>query len=400
MSYFEKTIIQPSDDFSVDAFHRFRISSPFNLFDSKTIFDKRDLFYSESFVSGGTSTFITNNASIDLGVTTANGSSTVRQTKEYFSYQSGRSQLLTLSLVLGTRKTGVTRRAGLFDASNGFFLEQTSAGLFFVLRTFTSGTAVDTRIAQADWNIDRLDGTGNSGMNIDETKINLMIIDFTWQGAGKIRFGFYGNSGPIICHEQYISNINTTVSITTPCLPIRHEIFNTSVTASSSTLRIISSSLNSEGGTDLKTKNFSFSADNTATVTVANNNQTGMIAVRLKSAFNRIPVSINDFEVISLGTGVLAYRLHYNPTVTGGTWVSANANSAVEYNITLTSFTAGIVQKVGYISAQQRQGSSLIGGNYKLTSNISGVSDIFLITCEGVGNAGTARASISWNEEW
>ena len=43
-------------------------------------------------------------------------------------------------------------------------------------------------VYQADFNIDKLDGTGPSGVTIDPTKMNVFQIQYRWLGAGVIRF--------------------------------------------------------------------------------------------------------------------------------------------------------------------------------------------------------------------
>ena len=48
----------------------------------------------------------------------------------------------------------------------------------------------DIRVPQSQWNIDKADGTGPSGFVLDITKIQMAYIDYSWYGAGKIRFGF------------------------------------------------------------------------------------------------------------------------------------------------------------------------------------------------------------------
>lgn len=69
----------------------------------------------------------------------------------------------------------------------------------------------DFKFAQSSWNIDKCDGTGASGFNIDLTRIQMMYIDYSWYGAGAIRFGFKNNRGEIIyCHR--ITNNNTLYS--------------------------------------------------------------------------------------------------------------------------------------------------------------------------------------------
>jgi hypothetical protein len=69
---------------------------------------------------------------------------------------------------------------------------------------------VDTRYIQSGWNIDKMDGTGASLMTLDLTKMQMFYCDFTWYGAGAIRFGFKNSRGEVVyCHRIPNNNINT-----------------------------------------------------------------------------------------------------------------------------------------------------------------------------------------------
>lgn len=397
MSYFESISVNYQKDGTSDVFGRLKVGNSKTLFDSKLIYDKRDLFFTESLINGGTSTFISNNASVDLQTTTANGSTAIRQTKEYFNYQSGKAIFTSISFILGTKKTNVTKRVGLFDSNNGFFLKQDGVNLSLVRRTFTSGSVVDNEVLQSSWNLDKLDGTGKSGLTFDETKIQLMSIEFTWQGAGQCRIGFYLEDKFILVHQFLFSNVLTTVHISTPSLPVRFEITNTGTTASPTSLRSICISVNSEGGYD--PKGIGYSVINSTTISVGNNTNVPLLAIRLKSNFNRIPTIIKNIGIVTPGNNPMKYFCYFDSTITGGTWVSAGTYSAIEYNETITSFSGGELVKSGFVSAQSRQQDALIDSTFKLVSNFTGVSGTFVIVGRGIGNT-SALVSIDWIEEW
>ena len=83
---------------------------------------------------------------------------------------------------------------------------------------------VDLRVPQSQWNIDRCDGTGASGYNIDLTKMQMFYADFSWYGAGAIRYGFKNNRGEVIyAHRTPNNNINTEAYMRSGNLPARYE---------------------------------------------------------------------------------------------------------------------------------------------------------------------------------
>jgi hypothetical protein len=58
-------------------------------------------------------------------------------------------------------------------------LQQNGTTISFVLRTATSGSPSDARtVNQADWNGDKLDGTGDSGYTLDITKAQIPVHGF------------------------------------------------------------------------------------------------------------------------------------------------------------------------------------------------------------------------------
>lgn len=84
---------------------------------------------------------------------------------------------------------------------------------------------VDVKIPQSQWNIDRCDGTGQSGFNIDLTKMQMFYVDYSWYGAGFIRWGFRGPNGDVVyCHKLINNNTNTEAYMRSGNLPGRYEI--------------------------------------------------------------------------------------------------------------------------------------------------------------------------------
>ena len=75
------------------------------------------------------------------------------------------------------------------NGDNGFSFGVDSTGLYIAI---TKG-GTKTKTYQSDWNIDKLNGTGVSGYNIDITQGLIYQINFTWYGYGEIRYGVIAN---------------------------------------------------------------------------------------------------------------------------------------------------------------------------------------------------------------
>jgi hypothetical protein len=64
---------------------------------------------------------------------------------------------------------------------------------------------IDTKVPQSQWT-DPLDGTGPSGYNLDLTKMQMFYIDYSWYGAGFIRWGLRTSRGQITYVYQQTNN--------------------------------------------------------------------------------------------------------------------------------------------------------------------------------------------------
>jgi len=385
---------------SADAFSRFRASNPHSTFDSKQIYAKDTLFWTESLVTGATSTFLTNEASVQLEVTTTNGSSATRQTRQYMIYQPGKSQLIFITGLMGAIKANVRQRIGYFDNNNGVFFEQNGTDLRVVRRTFVSGSAVDNAVNQSSWNIDPLDGTGPSGYNLNTATVQIYVIDFSWLGVGQVRMGVISENFIIYCHAFVAANTLTAVWSQTPTLPVRFELTNTGASASNTTMKQICASVLSEGG--LNPLGLVVSADTGDSATVATATETAIIGVRLNSTYNRATIEPLSFDVLSASANNLLVRVYVRATLTGGSWV-ASTGVASEINITPSGFSTTNAVKVatGYLSSNtNRTSSGFIKSSLALGSDFAGTTrDELVLTVENVstGNNNT-YASLTWKE--
>jgi hypothetical protein len=83
---------------------------------------------------------------------------------------------------------------------------------------------VDTKIPQSEWNLDTMDGNGPSGYNLDLTKMQMFYIDYSWYGAGYIRWGLRGVNGDITpVHKLANNNVNAEAYMRSGNIPARYE---------------------------------------------------------------------------------------------------------------------------------------------------------------------------------
>ena len=189
-----------------------------------------------------------------------------------------------MTFVIGTQKKDVVQEVGLYDDLNGLFLRQTNAGKSLVIRSSTSGAPVDTVFPQEDWNKDRLDGTGPSGVTLDLTKFQIFPFDYQWLGGGRVRFVFSINGEYIITHEENYANVLPGVFMRTPSLPLRYALYNTAETVSPTTMDAICSSIATEGKSIIPGYEYSVTRG-IVKKTVDNSRLVPVLAIRLKNEF-------------------------------------------------------------------------------------------------------------------
>ena len=86
---------------------------------------------------------------------------------------------------------------------------------------------VDKKVKQSEFNLDRLDGTGPSGYDIDIAKMQMIGIQYSWYGAGFIDFMLRGSNGNFVfAHRMRNSNVNTEAFMRSGNLPVRYEVTN------------------------------------------------------------------------------------------------------------------------------------------------------------------------------
>ena len=346
---------------SGDAFGRMRISQPLTLFDSSHRYRDNNLWESLIVGTGSTVGISTTEGLVNIGIGTTAGCSVIRETTKTFSYQPGKSLLTLNTFVPNSPKENLRQRIGYFGADNGLYFEVDGTTAYFVERSLSTGTS--TRVAQSDWNVDKLDGTGPSGITLDLTKAQILWMDIEWLGLGTVRIGFVINGQIVHCHSFLHANLIQSTYITTASLPLRYEIANTGVTTSSSTLKQVCSTVISEGGYELRGLQQAVGTPITApyTLSVAGTFYP-IISIRLKSTPDRLDaiVILTALSLMGVNNGInYNWQVRASGTTTGGTWTSAGDDSAVEYKLNGTGITGGRILASGFFNSAN-QGSPSI----------------------------------------
>lgn len=392
-----------------DAFSRLRVSMPTTLIESKQIYDNLPLDYTDVQMSGGgtSSTYNTNQASTTISVTNLTAGRRVRQTKRRFSYQPGKSHLIDVSFKFGAGATGITKRVGYCSERNGVFVQQVNTIVSLGVRSYVTGSAVDTLVAQSSWNIDRLDGSGGttnpSGFTLDVTKVQLFTCYFQWLGVGGITFCFNINGMLIPVHHVNNANVITTVFMSNPNLPVRYEIINDG-TGPAASMDCICASVISEGGRNLAGIDRSVDRGVTGLVTLNDSNFYPLIAIRIGSTFEGAQIVPRTASVMCTSTSAFLWRIILNPTVVGTALsFSAVSNSYVQANVATTNattVTGGTVIMSGYSQAATENSVDIVSvPDLSLGFTADGIADILVLAVARLsGTAETFFGALGWHE--
>ena len=389
---------------SIDAFGRMRVSTPYTLFDGNLRYRDNAFKWDQSDAGSATSTFLPNESSVLMTVT-GNGDSCIRQSKQVFSYQPGKSLMTLATFVMTTPTAGLRQRVGYFGAQNGVYFEADGTTLNLVIRKYTSGSVDDTteKIPQSQWNVDRLNGQGGqnniSGLTLDVSKAQIWWCDVEWLGVGSVRCGFVINGQFIICHIFHHANILDKVYMTTANLPVRYELTST---GSAGTMRAICSSVLSEGGYANRSQSRSIATALTGRE-LSNTVYRPIICLRLKSANIDSVVVPTKFDLYGLQQAGFIYKIILNPTLTDANWTSAGTDSSVEYDMSATALTGGTTIDQGIFVGSNKGGTATVTAgevdfSNQLGRTIAGVSDIWCLAAISTSNNDDVAASVSWQE--
>lgn len=401
-----------------DAFGRARVSQSLDVFGNKNISSQNSDSFNEVTAGAGAIAWTYATSSVQLSISQANNDRALRETR-YLFYIPGKGQNIVM--------TGVISEASTDD-------------IYVVIRTSTSGTAVDSKVLRSSW-LDPVDGTGVSEKNIDFTKAGIFKIDFQWLGVGKIQFAIVDSDGlPVLVYEDKNSYQNDNVYMRTGSLPMRYEIvsdgsyiyrrigyfndedgvfFESRAVANTGTytLKEICCSTSTDGG--VKPIALEYHANTRGNNSTATTGGVNVLIVRLKNSFNS-----NDNRKVANLIGTTFFAEDKNTifevykvtswTDTGTSWTSVNTSSACDYaagaNISITVTTQHMIacnivtaNASGSKADSGAVGTSapfeIIDENRIIKQNYDSTqSEIFLIKAFTMADTTTVGAAMTWLE--
>jgi len=271
----------------------------------------------------------------------ANSSAEIR-TLRRLNYKPGQGAKILCAAIFSPGVAGSTQIVGGGNETDGLFFGYNGATFGALHRNGGS----DTWHAQADWNIDPMDGSGPSGQTLDPTKGNIYHVQFQWLGFGRILYGVEdGATGAIVpVHQICLANATTETSLVNPSFPAMAKVENTT-NATNVQVKVPGLAVSVEGATrNLGPRN---SADNAKAG--IGTTLTNVLTIRSKESFggigNQVPVDVLFCGASTDGNKVGRIELVLNATIGGSpSWVDVRPGTSVmEVDVAGTTVTGGAV---------------------------------------------------------
>jgi len=427
LSYLPLDQLGFKDGPALDAFSRLRVSMAYSLFDSQQEYGLDTLRTWDAAANGtlaaGSSSGSAVNGSNAVGprdvntrltpitVSTTNGHYSVLQSRQYTRYIPGKSHLVFLT---GVFATGASSTAG------------------FVRRTSTSGSVVDNLVAQSAWNIDKMDGTGTSGLTLDFTKTQILFISAQWLGVGRVIIGFDIDGRLYPAHQFLNANVLTVPYTQTFNLPVRMEVRNTSATTTTArsgyfdanngvflqtsltagtppggSIQFCCASVQTEGGQEER----GFPNSSPAGITtIAVTTRRPVLSLRPKATYGGITnrAHIEGLEyLLRATTNDSLYEIVIGGTLTGAAWTSVSTNSVAEYDTTATAIAGGESIFKGFVISGSGATANTTGGaadlrNPLVLSQIDALAATqtnISIVCTSFTGTSNITAAMNWHEQ-
>jgi hypothetical protein len=397
LSALQVTVTNLNDSANLDAFGRLRVSNPYTLLDAKHLHGKLPFVFDEALSGTATSTFSAGDSMVVMRTSSENDF-VIRQSRVHFNYQPGKSML---AMFTGTfhPETNIIKRVGLiqtlsaipYNIDDGIYLEVTSTGPRFCM-TKTNGVTTTKTIPQSAWNVDKMDGTGQSGITIDFNKSQIFAVDMEWLGLGRVRFGFV-QSG-VTYYAHYENHVNELISpyIKSPNQPVHYEIRQTG--PGTGVMNHICSTVIIEGGEQDIGQPISISDNGIGLVTTEFR---PLLFVRYNPAKLDTVAFIKSAEVLNTGGNPALYRVYYNPVITGTqpTWLDI-PNTSLQYanGSATTQISGGYVLYSSFMPAgiggsTTAESLPIPGILARLGSFINGTPDVIVLAAQSIGGAAT-----------
>lgn len=283
----------------------------------------------------GTETITSQFNMAKLSTGSSAGGNAILESVRKITFRAGQGSLARFDCLFTAGVIGTRQWVGVGDANDGFLFGYHTTGNFTIdVRT----DSAHDYIAQTDWNIDTMDGTGPSGMTLDPIKGNSYQISYG-AGFGNVNFSIESDvtGDMVLVHTIAYANKNTIPSTYNPTFPMCAEVDNLLI-GTDIILRVASMSSFVEGK-NLPTGPIQSFQNRSSAITDALDS--AIFAIRIASDFpigtgqvNKVNIYLKSIGLLNDANKAAIFDLVLNPTsVTSPVWSQIDADtSVVEYS--------------------------------------------------------------------
>lgn len=291
------------------------------------------------------------------------GDVTIRQSRPYHRYQPGKAMFMATASNFGGPYSGQYQRVGFFDDANGMFFEQgpiastyntpnsslgitnvaaMSANAYYLQGLNTSLSANNPYGMYICWRSDinpwNFPGQSASTATYTDYKVSLdqwsdpsgikntinwldnqmLWLEYSWYGAGCLRWGILLGGEPYILHEQTMGNLQQFAWSRTGNLPVRYEQRNTTNINTSAVFMHYGVSVIVEGQRDPQ-RGFTYAYGNSALVAVPANKSSYPLMSFRPRVMGTIEYNQNNAAITSATTTSVTMN---NPSWATNQWVN------------------------------------------------------------------------------
>lgn len=353
-----------------------------------------------------TTAFEADKAMTRLQTSTDAGSRVVRQSQEYIPNGFVTNVISMQEAVLNAGETepeGVVSRVGVFEdredltvntdaGGRGAFFEYDLSEKKFALalRTNDGSEQTDNRVEQENWNIDRLDGAGRSGITLD-AKVKTLFV-FEWDPIKvSLRCGILVGDSVTFCHEfseQPIKLMNA---------PLRWEVAHTGEEAPSETASVLQGQASVFHTEDpkLHTRGVTMGPSEMKTVT---ENSKPMLSLTLKEPVNRAKLALKGLTVLNTAAGgVGKWEIVRNATLSDEDFQDIEG-SVARFSTAETDAQDGTVVASGYLFDTGVTKVALDDHLVTAMADVAGVPETLTLRIVHVEGAMQILAGVEWSE--
>jgi hypothetical protein len=316
------------------------------------------------------------------------------------SYVCGLGAIAEFSICVPTAPTGQQVGEWYYaDSTDGYGFGVDSTGVYVWYMKASS----KTKIYQSNWNNDKLDGNGDSGVNLLLSNGAVFYIDFTWFGYGIVEWGVLstaidGRQHKIICHYHQTSGGQSTDNVN---LPIGVSASNGTATTAF-TVAVGGRAFSILGDYEISSRSISVHQNFSMAGSINTDQYVMSIRKKSSSGFVSVKAIVDVIEAYSVTRDCLV-KIVANPTLTGASWVAptgTNASeTACEFDNSATYTSGSGIILYQFIVSGGAPTIPRIGG---ALSNIE-IPDSFAVAVilqNQTNSTGVVRISKSWKEDW